>query len=134
MDDESQTPKRPRKRSSKKSKPEIDSMDTPPVPKVGVVDPSNTNAIKSLIQSILTDNLEKNKARSEGVDICNALVSTISEFLSSFVVLGYDDEGEPVILSYASTSRDNDALRNLFLKFLPKFMQSQHVLEDPEDL
>jgi hypothetical protein len=125
-------PKR-RKRTSAKQLPP--GVDNPKVPflKLDGVD-HDTSAIRALIQAALKENIDKQNHIRESEDNSKALISTISEFLDCFVILGYDQESDPVVITYGPTSKDNDALRNLYIKFLPQFMQSQDDLGDPEDL
>ena len=46
------------------------------------------------------------------------LTSTIEEYLSSFVLLGYNYDGDPVTLVSASTQQQSDSLGTLIQKFI----------------
>jgi hypothetical protein len=128
-----ETPRRRRRSKSAKPITDLDTPDTPMVGNIGDTESANTKAIRSLIQAVLGEKVEAQKHIRESEDNSRALISTISEFLDCFVLLGYDQEGDPMIISYGPTSKDGDALRNLYLKFLPQFMHSQDDLGDPEE-
>ena len=74
--------------------------------------------IKELLEEIkklhFTDSSEQNKQ----VDLDNALGCTIKEFLTSFVLIGYDMQGDAVILRSEENQMSRDALRSLVLKYL----------------
>jgi hypothetical protein len=128
----------PKKRTRKSAKSVSNGVDSPSVKpsKIsgGEINAQNSHIIKALIQAALKEGIDKQKHVRESEDNINALISTVSEFLDCFVIIGYDQEGDPAVVSYAQTSRDGDALRNLYVKFLPQFMQSADDLGDPEEM
>lgn len=67
----------------------------------------------------------------------NLLKSQISEYLDSFLLLGYDSEGQRIIIQHYHTQRDRDAVIE-FLKNVFLLQQQQNFLdadseEDDED-
>jgi len=130
----------PKRRTRKSAKVNTNGVDNPSVPFTKIdgveleITDQSSNAIKALIQAALRENIDKQKHIRESEDNSKALVSTVSEFLDCFLVIGYDQEGDPIIASYAPTSKDGDALRNLYVKFLPQFMNSADDLGDPEEM
>ena len=47
-----------------------------------------------------------------------AMCSNIDEFLSAYIVLGYDIDGEPVVVTQAKTQKDLDALSVALQKYI----------------
>lgn len=54
----------------------------------------------------------------------NALDATLKEFLDTYVVIGFDPEGDEVVISHANTNRDLAALHSLRIKEFTEYMQS----------
>jgi hypothetical protein len=46
------------------------------------------------------------------------VAEAVQEFLSNFMILGYDYNNKPVVVLYNKTPKDNDALSTLLQKFL----------------
>ena len=47
-----------------------------------------------------------------------AMCSNINEFLSAYIVLGYDVDGEPVVVTQANNQKDFDALSVALQKYV----------------
>ena len=63
----------------------------------------------------------------------NLLKNQISEYLDSFLLLGYDSEGHRIIIQHHHSQRDRDAVME-FLKTVFLLQQQQNFLDtDPED-
>lgn len=99
----------PKRRKKKKT--------TPPAPKQETEWVPSDNDVRDLINSILSNRIKEVKKIKDVEDINNALVCTISEFLDSFMILGYNSEGIPIALTKANTPLDADALHSLLVKF-----------------
>lgn len=84
--------------------------------------PYTEEDIKALISEALKINIEEKKASSSRVNVETALVSTIKEFLNTFVIMGYDLNGEPLVIKYAKTHLDSDALNTVVAKYLHYIM------------
>ena len=77
------------------------------------------NDIKELIEEIKKMKvIDTAAADNKQVDIDNALACTIKEFLTSFLLIGYDMEGSPVIIRSDGSEMGKDALRSLLLKYM----------------
>jgi len=82
------------------------------------------NQVEDLIKSVMNDYImhhaltktEKNK------NIQN-LASIISEYLSAFLVIGYDMNGVPSTFIHAKNQMDSDALSAAINRFLAHVMQ-----------
>jgi len=99
----------PKRRRKKKNTPPPLTQDKEWVPSDG--------DIKDLISGILSNRMKEVKQNKNVEDVTNALVCTISEFLDSFMLLGYNSEGAPIALTKANTPLDADALHSLLMKF-----------------
>lgn len=78
--------------------------------------------IRDLIKDALKNNYESKKKYNKKIQLENALASTLKEFLSNFVVIGYDLNGKPVILKHAKTPMERDALYSLVIKYISYLM------------
>lgn len=96
--------------------------DTPPKKKkksTPVTDKTETLNVKALLESLLKEKLSDKEQHVRNVEsLTNALVTTLSEFLGCFYLLGYDNNGSPVVLSYSKTEMQADALSSLLFKFV----------------
>lgn len=74
--------------------------------------------LKALIRDALKINIDTRNKRKSKLDLENALLSTLKEFLGGFIIIGYDIGGNPIILKYAKTPMENEALKSLSIKYL----------------
>lgn len=54
----------------------------------------------------------------------DAVMKTLSEFMDSFVVMGYDFDGNPVTLSYTSDDKSYSAIKTLLYEFVEVFEEN----------
>jgi len=81
--------------------------------------------IEDLLKSSLQDFLlRKSTIGSEKAKNVQNLVSLITEYLSAFIVIGYDVSGEPVNLIHATNQMDADALSAAINKFIIHSIQN----------
>jgi len=83
---------------------------------------SNLNkTIKQQIKDTIEESLEIDVStvhkRKKGEDICTSLASTVNEFLDSFIIMGFDTNGDPHMLKYSNTILGETALISLLGKF-----------------
>ncbi len=78
--------------------------------------------IRDLIKDALKNNFDNKKKYNKKIQLENALVSTLKEFLANFIVIGYDLNGKPLILKYAKTQMEKDALSSLAIKYISYLM------------
>ena len=71
--------------------------------------------IKSALETHLVEYARKKHTQKRDTEL---LTSTIEEYLSSFILLGYNYDGEPVQLVSASTQQQSDSLGTLLQKFI----------------
>jgi hypothetical protein len=99
----------PKRRRKKKTSPKV--VDEPDMT-------LHPQEVKNLIDEILQMRVEEIKKIKSVEDTNNALVCTIGEFLNSFMLIGYDNEGTPLAITKASTPLESDALHSLLVKFV----------------
>lgn len=73
--------------------------------------------LRELLKDIIKNSEKFNDSYKKQAKIDNALLSTIKEFLDTFLVLGYDLEGSPVIMRNTSNQMQDDALQSLLIKY-----------------
>lgn len=78
--------------------------------------------IRDLIKDALKNNFESKKKYNKQIQLENALSSTLKEFLANFVVIGYDLNGKPLLLKFAKTQMEKDALSSLAIKYISYLM------------
>ena len=78
--------------------------------------------IRDLIKDALKNNFENKKKYNKQIQLENALLSTLKEFLANFIVLGYDLNGKPILLKFAKTQMEKDALSSLAIKYISYLM------------
>ena len=73
--------------------------------------------IKDLISELLAARTKEVKKIRRTEDVNTSLVTTISEFLNCFIIMGYNDEGVPVAITKSNNPQESDALHSLLMKF-----------------
>jgi len=93
------------------------------------------DSLKDVIREALTLKIKQKKHNKVKVDLANALISTLGEFLESYLVMGYDPAGNPVVIKYAGTILEREALMAMLVKvFTREYSEySEYDVED-EDL
>jgi hypothetical protein len=79
-------------------------------PKVASEVPFDMEELRSILKNALNTHIEEKKINVK-LEI-DAMVSTMEEFLKSFIVIGYDFKGEPIFIVNAKTQLEADALSN----------------------
>lgn len=82
-------------------------------------DPNANKDVKELTHKALVSFLkEQAKDKLESKKDLDALNSQILEFLNSFVLIGYNFDGEPITMISAHNQQEADSLGTLLNKFL----------------
>jgi hypothetical protein len=81
--------------------------------------------IRDLIKDALKTNLESKKKYNKKIQLESALASTVKEFLTNFIIIGYDLNGKPLILKHAKTQMERDALTSLVIKYMSYLMYEE---------
>ena len=71
--------------------------------------------IRAALESHLVEYAKRKQDQKRNVE---QLSTVIEEYLSSFVLLGYNYDGDPVTLVSASTQQQSDSLSTLIQKFI----------------
>ena len=75
------------------------------------------------VSKITTRNKEAQaKEHAKKLDLDTALGCTLKEFLSSFVLIGYDLSGDKVIIRSEDTPMQEDALKSFLLSYIQLIM------------
>lgn len=77
--------------------------------------PEKYDMIKAALETHLVEYARKKHTQKRDTEL---LTSTIEEYLSSFVLLGYNYDGDSVTLVSASTQQQSDSLGTLIQKFI----------------
>jgi hypothetical protein len=94
-------------------------------------EPNNENdgVVDEEILKILRDSLKmkltEDRKMPNKVRLNKALVSTISEFMSCYRLMGYDIDGNPINLSITNNKMEQSAIDNMFIQEFGKFMGSR---------
>ena len=72
--------------------------------------------LKAALEKALANRLVVSKR--ECVSVLEACMVTVQEFLSSFIIIGYDCAGEPVQMTCAKSQQDLDALAIAINRFI----------------
>jgi hypothetical protein len=79
--------------------------------------------VAKVIRDALLIHLINNDRRRENLDDLEAMVSTCQEFMKSFIILGYNFNGEPIQpIVFAHNQQEADALG----AYLSKFIQNMN--------
>ena len=81
--------------------------------------------VTDILREALKVKLGEKRKLPKKVQINRALISTISEFLKCFKLIGYDLDGNPVVLTIYNEKIEKSALDNAFLEQIGKFMESR---------
>jgi hypothetical protein len=78
---------------------------------------NNDDVIRELLEEALKVKIEQKKEFNNHEELATSLGPIISEFLDSFIVIGYDFEGNPITFQGSAKPQQKDALDTLFLKY-----------------
>lgn len=80
-----------------------------------VYDAEDTKVIRAALKSHLLDYADRKSVRKSNI---NEILDTTREFMDTFVVIGYNYDGEPISCISAITQQEQDALFTLVNKFM----------------
>jgi len=105
------------KKNNKKNSPSTTPTSLPPVS-------ANNNDFKDMLKTALSTylNSQASNAASKNREL-SALAAVVSEFLNSYIILGYTPSGDPVQIIGAHNQQEADSLSAILNKFL--FSQSK---------
>ena len=80
--------------------------------------------LKELIEHALRQNLKEKKQFKRRVDLTRRLATILSEYLDSYIMLGFDFSGRHVEIKSANTPQKVEALNSFLLKYFAAESQS----------
>lgn len=87
--------------------------------KLPVISKSDKILVEELLRSAFNEYAHKFETkRIERAETAKRLTAFISEYLSAFMIIGYDMQGLPINIIHASNQMDADALSSALNKFI----------------
>ena len=131
MDDD--RPKKPQKKAKQQSKPpkkkaapkkKAPSKKKPPAKFLNGPDPAQAPGLSALFSMLTDPRLQKEKLNAE------IMANFMSEYLSSYILIGYTVDGKPVRVTMARTPQDYDALSTSLQRYI---MEGTHRSGEPPE-
>ena len=85
--------------------------------------------LRDIIEQALKFNIREKKTFKKRKDLANRLGSILSEYLDSYILLGYDFDGRHIDIKSASTPMQAEALNSLLIKYFA--IEAQQFKNDP---
>ena len=85
--------------------------------------PENDDELKELIEQALKQSIEVKKEFKSREALAKRLSSILSEYLDSYILLGYDFNGDHIDIKSASTSQQVEALNSFLLRYFASEVQ-----------
>ena len=125
-DDDMETPKKPTKRTTKKGSPKKP-INKNPKDRLLNFDSEDLYAyFKDVINDVSKDQERILKQQQERVDVEDRVYHLLSEYLSGFVLIGYNAyNNERIILKAAANEQEDDSLYELLKLSFIQIMQSR---------
>lgn len=95
-------------------------------------DEEENDALRNLIEEALKINIESKKEYKDHQELADTLSAVMAEFLDSFIVVGYDFDGQPISFQGTSKPQQEDALDTLFLKYF--YQRTGYKIIDGKDI
>ena len=80
--------------------------------------------LREMVERALKDNLKTRKSFKKRRDLANRLANILSEYLDSYILLGYDFSGKHLDIKVASTPQQKEALNSFLMKYFASEIQS----------
>lgn len=78
--------------------------------------------LKAILKEALTFKLKEKRKIPRKNELNKALINTIGEFLTCFRVMGYDYDGNPLVMTVYREKLEKSALDNMFMEEIGKFV------------
>ena len=75
------------------------------------------DTLRELIEEALKIKVDEKREFRDHEEIAETLGPVMSEFLDSFIVVGYDFDGDPISFQGSGSPQQKDALDTLFLRY-----------------
>lgn len=83
---------------------------------------SSNEDIRELLKEIIKVEYKVKKEYNKKININNAVSSTLKEFLNNFIIVGYDLNENPVLIKFAKSKMEQEALKSLSLKYMSRLI------------
>lgn len=84
----------------------------------------NDDELRELVERALRENIREKKKFKSRQSLARRLSTIISEYLDSYILLGYDFQGRHLDIKAASTPQQAEALNSFLLKYFAAEVQS----------
>lgn len=81
--------------------------------------------VKNILKDALSLKLKEKRKIPKRNQLNNALIATISEFMTCFKLIGYDLDGNPVNMTIYNEKIEKSALDNAFTEEVGKFLNTR---------
>jgi len=92
-------------------------------------DSTEEEELRHIIEKALKFNLQEKKTFKQRRDLADRVGSILSEYLESYILLGYDFDGRHIDIKSASTPMQAEALNSFLIKYFA--VESQQFRGDP---
>ena len=90
---------------------------------------SEDDELRDIIERALKLNIREKKTFKKRQDLANRVGSILSEYLESYILLGYDFDGRHLDIKSANTPMQAEALNSFLLKYFA--IEAQQFKSDP---
>jgi hypothetical protein len=87
--------------------------------------------LKEIIERALKENIKDRKTFKRKKDLADRLSAIISEYMDSYILLGYDFNGNHFDIKLAATPQKEEALNSFLLKYFAAEVQSIKGINPP---
>jgi|TARA_R110000824_G_scaffold282867_1_gene471166 hypothetical protein len=91
----------------------------------------NDEELRELVERALKDNIKERKTFKRSRDLAYRLSTVISEYLDSYILLGYDFSGKHLDIKAAKTPQQLEALNSFLLKYFAAEVNSIKGINPP---
>jgi uncharacterized protein (UPF0297 family) len=81
--------------------------------------------VTNILKEALTFKIKEKRKKPNKIQINQAMISVLGEFLACYKIIGYDLNGDPINMTIYKEKIEKSALDNLFLEQISKFMSSR---------
>ena len=92
-------------------------------------DSPEDDELRHIIEQALKFNLREKKTFKKRKDLASRVGSILSEYLDSYILLGYDFDGRHLDIKSASTPMQAEALNSFLIKYFA--VEAQQFKSDP---
>ena len=95
------------------------------------ISPEEDEELREIIERALKESVRDKKTFKRRKDLASRLSGLISEYMDSYILLGYDFNGNHLDIKAASTPQKAEALNSFLLKYFAAEVQTIKGLNPP---